>query len=150
MILWVGNLSKDTLDVDLLSLFAKHRVLDCGMTLSTRNSALMYFRRAADAKTVKDVFQGALIHGFPISIKFARSELPLRCLAGSVNKRRYDPHRRDPLDRERGDCQVCLDQKCGHHERGYSVSRPPITRKAARNAARHTSKWLRDSPLPRT
>ena len=158
-ILRVGNLSVDTLDVNLLSMFAKHRVLECMMTFSARNSALVYFKRMADAKTAKEVFQGSVVFVNSIRIKYARLELPLWRLAGSVNDRRYDARHKYPLVREGGDCQVCLDQKCGHHERGYSVSKPPIARKAERHTALpvkrqlppcHSPKRPWEPPLPWT
>ena len=80
-ILWVGNLSVDTLDFDLLSLFSKHGVLDCVMTFSARNFAFLYFKHAADAKTAKDDLQGALVRGNSIRIEFARPvRFPLSCI----------------------------------------------------------------------
>lgn len=70
--LWVGNLSMDTIDSDLMTLFAKHDVLDCVMTFSSRNFAFLYFKNPDDAKAAKDDLQGALVRGNSIKIEFAR------------------------------------------------------------------------------
>ncbi|XP_078441069.1 flowering time control protein FPA-like [Wolffia australiana] len=79
-VLWVGNLSVDTLDFDLMSLFGKHAVLDCMMTFSSRNFAFLYFKHSDDARAAKEDLQGALVRGNSIRIEFARPAKPCKLL----------------------------------------------------------------------
>ena len=68
-----------------------------------------------------------------------------------MNVKRYSPRRRYSPDREGRGRHVFLGQKGGHHDRGYSVSRSLVARKAARRAAlpvkRQESPLLRTQPL---
>ncbi|CAA6663877.1 unnamed protein product [Spirodela intermedia] len=91
--LWVGNLSMDTIDSDLMTLFAKHGVLDCVMTFSSRNFAFLYFKSPDDAKAAKDDLQGALVRGNSIKIEFARPPLggPYESPLSKVLLIRYPP-----------------------------------------------------------
>ena len=93
------------------------------------------------------------------SCSFVHGEGELRRFAGSVNVRKYPPHRRYSPDREGRGRHVFLGQQGRHQERGYSASRSPVARKAAQHATlpvkrrwplRRSSKQLWESPLPRT
>ena len=70
--LWVGNLSGETVDSDLMELFNKYGVLDSVTTYSSRSYAFVYFKRVEDAKAAKDALQGTTLHGNQIKIEFAR------------------------------------------------------------------------------
>lgn len=70
--LWVGNLTSDTTDADLMELFAKYGALDSVTTYSSRSFAFLYFKRVEDAKAAKDALQGTTVRGNPIKIEFAR------------------------------------------------------------------------------
>lgn len=70
--LWVGNLSADTNDADLMDLFIKYGALDSVTTYSSRSFAFVYFKRVEDAKAAKDALQGTNLRGNPLKIEFAR------------------------------------------------------------------------------
>ncbi|XP_042421500.1 flowering time control protein FPA-like isoform X1 [Zingiber officinale] len=70
--LWVGQLSAETTDSDLMDVFSKHGALDCTTMQSARNYTFVYFRQVEEAKAAKEALQGNLIHGSAIRIEFAR------------------------------------------------------------------------------
>ncbi|KAG6526350.1 hypothetical protein ZIOFF_016333 [Zingiber officinale] len=70
--LWVGQLSAETTDSDLMSIFSKHGALDCTTMRSARNYTFMYFRQDEEAKAAKEALQGYVIHGSAIRIEFAK------------------------------------------------------------------------------
>ena len=70
--LWVGNLSGETVDSDLMELFNKYGALDSVTTYSSRSYAFVFFKRVEDAKAAKDALQGTTLHGNQIKIEFAR------------------------------------------------------------------------------
>ncbi|KAK8548300.1 hypothetical protein V6N12_061216 [Hibiscus sabdariffa] len=70
--LWVGNLSGETVDSDLIELFGKYGELDSVATYSSRSFAFVFFRRVEDARAAKDALRGATLHGNQIKIEFAR------------------------------------------------------------------------------
>ena len=70
--LWVGNLSGETVDSDLMELFNKYGALDSVTTYSSRSYAFVFFKRVEDAKAAKDALQGVTLHGNQIKIEFAR------------------------------------------------------------------------------
>ena len=70
--LWVGNLSGETVDSDLMELFNKYGALDSVTTYSSRSYAFVYFKRVEDAKAAKEALQGTTLHGNQIKIEFAR------------------------------------------------------------------------------
>ncbi|OVA08768.1 RNA recognition motif domain [Macleaya cordata] len=74
--LWVGNLSNDTTDSDLMDIFAKYGALDSVTTYSSRNFAFIYFKRLEDARAAKEALQGTVLLGNPIKIEFARPARP--------------------------------------------------------------------------
>ncbi|XP_022734715.1 flowering time control protein FPA-like isoform X2 [Durio zibethinus] len=78
--LWVGNLSGETVDSDLIELFNKYGALDSVTTYSSRSFAFVYFKRVEDAKAAKDALQGASLHGNQIKIEFARPAKPCKSL----------------------------------------------------------------------
>ncbi|TYI06577.1 hypothetical protein ES332_A10G167800v1 [Gossypium tomentosum] len=78
--LWVGNLSGETVDSDLMELFNKFGALDSVTTYSSRSYAFVYFKRVEDAKAAKDALQGATLHGNQIKIEFARPAKPCKNL----------------------------------------------------------------------
>ncbi|KAG9444646.1 hypothetical protein H6P81_015986 [Aristolochia fimbriata] len=71
-ILWVGNLSPDVTDSDLMDCFDKFGALDSITTHSSRCFAFVYFKALDDAKAAKEALQGSVIHGSQIKIEFAR------------------------------------------------------------------------------
>ncbi|KAM7278130.1 hypothetical protein ACFE04_005264 [Oxalis oulophora] len=85
--LWVGNLSMEVTDSDLMDLFTKYGALDSLTTYSSRNFAFLFFKRVEDAKAAKDALQGAVIRGGnPIKIEFARPARPCKNLwIGGIN-----------------------------------------------------------------
>ncbi|KAI3936479.1 hypothetical protein MKX01_028109 [Papaver californicum] len=74
--LWVGNLTNDTTEEDLLDLFGKHGDLDTVTNYSSRNFAFIYYKRIEDAKEAKEALQGTNLLGNPIKIEFARPARP--------------------------------------------------------------------------
>uniref|UniRef100_A0A1D1Z6B2 Flowering time control protein FPA n=1 Tax=Anthurium amnicola TaxID=1678845 RepID=A0A1D1Z6B2_9ARAE len=75
--LWVGNLSLDTVDSDLVALFAKYGAMDSVTTFPSRNYAFVYFKNPDAARAARDALQGTLVRGNPIKLEFAR---PVRFL----------------------------------------------------------------------
>ncbi|XP_068665038.1 flowering time control protein FPA-like [Aristolochia californica] len=75
-ILWLGNLSPDVTDSDLMTCFGKFGALDSITTFSSRCFAFIYFKALDDAKAAKEAVQGTVIHGSPIKIEFARPPKP--------------------------------------------------------------------------
>ncbi|XVF29407.1 hypothetical protein REPUB_Repub15cG0118500 [Reevesia pubescens] len=78
--LWVGNLSGETVDSDLMELFNKYGALDSVTTYSSRSYAFVFFKRVEDAKAAKDALQGTTLHGNQIKIEFARPAKPCKNL----------------------------------------------------------------------
>ncbi|KAL5781156.1 hypothetical protein ACOSP7_006185 [Xanthoceras sorbifolium] len=78
--LWVGNLTTETNDSDLMQLFARYGALDSVTTYSARSFAFVFFKRVEDAKAAKDSLQGTLLRGTPIKIEFARPAKPCKHL----------------------------------------------------------------------
>ncbi|XP_074563391.1 flowering time control protein FPA-like isoform X2 [Curcuma longa] len=70
--LWVGKLSAETTDSDLMSIFSKHGALDCTTMRPARNYTFVYFRQDEEAKAAKEALQGYVIHGSAIRIEFAK------------------------------------------------------------------------------
>lgn len=70
--LWVGNLSFDVTDSDLMSLFAQYGALDSVTSYSSRSYGFVFFKRIEDAKAAKNALQGTPLRGTPIKIEFAR------------------------------------------------------------------------------
>ncbi|XP_068646636.1 flowering time control protein FPA-like [Aristolochia californica] len=75
-ILWVGNLSPDVTDSDLMACFAKFGALDSITTNSSRCFSFIYFKALDDAIAAKETVQGTVIQGSPIKIEFARPPKP--------------------------------------------------------------------------
>ncbi|KAF5733912.1 flowering time control protein FPA isoform X1 [Tripterygium wilfordii] len=78
--LWIGNLSTDVTDEDLMDLFGKFGALDSVTTYSSRSFAFLYFKRVEDAKAAKESLQGAVVRGNPVKIEFARPAKPCKNL----------------------------------------------------------------------
>ncbi|TXG72792.1 hypothetical protein EZV62_001371 [Acer yangbiense] len=78
--LWVGNLTPETTDSDLMQAFARYGALDSVTTYSSRSFAFVFFKRVEDAKAAKDALQGFPIRGTPIKIEFARPAKPCKQL----------------------------------------------------------------------
>ncbi|KAJ6690945.1 FLOWERING TIME CONTROL PROTEIN FPA [Salix koriyanagi] len=70
--LWVGNISREVADSDLMELFAQFGALDSVTTYSARSYAFVYFKHVEDAKQAKDALQGTSLRGNQIKIEFAR------------------------------------------------------------------------------
>jgi RNA recognition motif-containing protein len=70
--LWVGNISREVADSDLMELFAQFGALDSVTTYSARSYAFVYFKHVEDAKQAKDALQGSSLRGNQIKIEFAR------------------------------------------------------------------------------
>ncbi|KAI4324347.1 hypothetical protein L6164_023894 [Bauhinia variegata] len=78
--LWVGNLSPEVTDSDLMDLFAQYGALDSVTSYSARSYAFVFFKRIEDAKAAKNALQGAPLRGNPIKIEFARPAKPCKHL----------------------------------------------------------------------
>ncbi|WOL11522.1 flowering time control protein FPA [Canna indica] len=70
--LWVGHLSADTSDADVMAAFGKHGALDCTTMHGSRSYAFVYFRLVDEAKAAKNALNGSAIRGSAIRIEFAR------------------------------------------------------------------------------
>ncbi|KAG1328278.1 flowering time control protein FPA [Cocos nucifera] len=71
-VLWVGNLSPDTVDPDVMTAFSKFGALDCNTMHGARSYSFVFFRSIEDAKAAKDALQGSTLHGNTVRIEFAR------------------------------------------------------------------------------
>ncbi|KAL4311924.1 hypothetical protein GQ457_01G034840 [Hibiscus cannabinus] len=78
--LWVGSLSSETVDSDLMELFGKYGELDSVATYSSRSFGFVFFKRVEDARAAKDALRGATLHGNQIKIEFARPAKPCKSL----------------------------------------------------------------------
>ncbi|XP_057958063.1 flowering time control protein FPA isoform X2 [Malania oleifera] len=78
--LWVGNLSIEVTELDLMGLFAKYGALDSIISYSARSYAFVYFKHVEGAKVAKDALQGTVVRGIPIKIEFARPAKPSKIL----------------------------------------------------------------------
>ncbi|XP_011628733.1 flowering time control protein FPA [Amborella trichopoda] len=74
--LWVGNLSLETTELDLMDLFGKYGALDSVATYNFRNYAFVYFKHLEDAKAAKEALQGTVVKGSALRIEFARPAKP--------------------------------------------------------------------------
>ncbi|XXG62152.1 hypothetical protein AAC387_Pa05g0575 [Persea americana] len=93
--LWVGNLSPETTDSDVMSVFARHGALDSVTTYSSRNYAFVYFSNPEDARKAKVALQGHIICGSAIKIEFARpakagKHLWVGAISSSVTKEQLE------------------------------------------------------------
>ncbi|KAK8556358.1 hypothetical protein V6N13_064395 [Hibiscus sabdariffa] len=70
--LWVGDLSGETVESDLMELFNKFGALDSVTTYTSRSYAFVHFKRVEDAMAAKEALQGVALHGNRIKIDFAR------------------------------------------------------------------------------
>lgn len=70
--LWVGNLSFEVTESDLMALFAQYGALDSVTSYSSRSYGFVFFKRVEDAKAAKNALQGTVLRGIPIRIEFAR------------------------------------------------------------------------------
>lgn len=70
--LWVGNLSTDVTDADLMNLFAQFGALDSVTSYSSRSYAFIFFKHMEDAQAAKEALQGFFLRGNSIKIEFAR------------------------------------------------------------------------------
>jgi RNA recognition motif-containing protein len=70
--LWVGNLTPDVRDSDLMDLFAQYGALDSVTSYSARSYAFVFFKRIEDAKAAKNALQGFSFRGNSLKIEFAR------------------------------------------------------------------------------
>ncbi|KAK6925559.1 RNA recognition motif domain [Dillenia turbinata] len=53
--LWVGNLTANVTDSDLMELLGKYGALDSITSYSSRSFAFVYFKRMEDARAAKDL-----------------------------------------------------------------------------------------------
>ncbi|KAL6978220.1 hypothetical protein U1Q18_041747, partial [Sarracenia purpurea var. burkii] len=70
--LWVGNLSFDVTDSDLMNLFSKYGAVDSITTYPLRCFGFVYFKRVEDAKAARDALRGTYLRGNSLKIEFAR------------------------------------------------------------------------------
>ncbi|XP_028757184.1 flowering time control protein FPA [Neltuma alba] len=78
--LWVGNLSHEVTESDLMALFAQYGALDSVTSYSSRSYGFVFFKRIDDAKAAKNALQGTLLRGIPMKIEFARPAKPCKQL----------------------------------------------------------------------
>ncbi|CAK7322648.1 unnamed protein product [Dovyalis caffra] len=93
--LWVGNISIDVTEADLMELFAQYGALDSVTTYSARTYGFVYFKRVEDAKLAKEALQGTSLRGNQIKIEFARPAKPSKHLwvggiSSSVSEERLE------------------------------------------------------------
>lgn len=70
--LWIGNLSHEVTDSDLMALFEKYGPVDSITNYSARSYGFVYYKKIEDAKSAKEKLQGTILHGNPIKIEFAK------------------------------------------------------------------------------
>lgn len=70
--LWIGNLSPEVSEADILALFEKHGPVDSITNYSSRGYAFVYFKNVEDAKSAKEKIQGSIVHGNSLKIEFAK------------------------------------------------------------------------------
>lgn len=70
--LWIGNLSPEVRDSELMSLFEKHGPVDSITNYSSRSYAFVYYKKIEDAKAAKEKIQGTILHGNAVKIEFAK------------------------------------------------------------------------------
>ncbi|KAJ4838469.1 hypothetical protein Tsubulata_034931 [Turnera subulata] len=78
--LWVGNLTQDVSDADLMELFDKYGAMDSVITYCNRSYAFVFLKHVEDAKAARDALQGTPLRGNPIKIEFARPAKPSKNL----------------------------------------------------------------------
>lgn len=78
--LWVGNLSPETVDEDVMAVFGNYGAMDSVTSYFPRPYAFVYFRTIEDAKAAKQALQGIVIRGRPIRVEFARPAKPGKTL----------------------------------------------------------------------
>lgn len=70
--LWVGDLSPDTVDSDLMAIFGEYGAMDALTSYSPRTYAFVFFKNTEDAKKAKEALQGSVVRGSTIKVEFAR------------------------------------------------------------------------------
>ncbi|KAI0508190.1 hypothetical protein KFK09_014325 [Dendrobium nobile] len=78
--LWLGNLSDETVDEDLMAVLGNYGAMDAVTSYFPRPYAFVYFRTIEDAKAAKQALQGIVMRGKPIRIEFARPAKPGKTL----------------------------------------------------------------------
>ncbi|XP_022959853.1 flowering time control protein FPA-like isoform X1 [Cucurbita moschata] len=78
--LWVGNLSMDVTDTDLMNMFAQFGAIDSVSSYPSRSYAFIFFKHMEDAQAAKEALQGVFLRGSSIKIEFARPAKPCRNL----------------------------------------------------------------------
>ncbi|CAI9108698.1 OLC1v1008369C1 [Oldenlandia corymbosa var. corymbosa] len=78
--LWIGNLTPEVTESDLMALFDKHGPIDSITNYSARSYAFVYFKKIDDAKAAKEQLQGTNLHGNSIKIEFAKPAKPCKSL----------------------------------------------------------------------
>lgn len=78
--LWVGNISENVSDSDLMSLFSKHGSVDSITSYPSRSYAFVYYRLVEDAKTALKALDGTLFCGKKLKIEFAKPAKPCKSL----------------------------------------------------------------------
>lgn len=76
--LWVGDLSPDTVDFDLMAVFGEYGAMDALTSYSPRTYAFVFFKNTEDAKKAKEALQGSVVRGSAIKVEFARLAKPGR------------------------------------------------------------------------
>ncbi|XP_057460509.1 flowering time control protein FPA-like isoform X1 [Actinidia eriantha] len=78
--LWVGNLSTDVTDSDLMSLFSKYGAVDSITAYASRSYAFVYFKRVEHAKAALEALHGTYLRGNSMKIEFAKPAKPCKSL----------------------------------------------------------------------
>ncbi|KAL5703414.1 hypothetical protein ACHQM5_028509 [Ranunculus cassubicifolius] len=78
--LWIGNLTTDTTEADLMGIFERYGIVDTVTNYASRNYAFIYFKRLEDSSAAKDGLQNTLLRGNSIRIEFARPAKPAKNL----------------------------------------------------------------------
>ncbi|XP_047330254.1 flowering time control protein FPA-like isoform X2 [Impatiens glandulifera] len=72
--LWVGNLSTDVTDAELMALFSRHGAIDTITSYTSRGFAFVYYKQVDDAKAAMAALRGTNLRGIPLKIELAKPD----------------------------------------------------------------------------
>ncbi|CAM8890382.1 unnamed protein product [Rhodiola kirilowii] len=79
-ILWVGYMSADLSEAELMEIFADYGVLDVVISPSTKSYAFAFFMCTEDAKAAMEALHGTSYKGISLKIEFAKPARPCKQL----------------------------------------------------------------------
>lgn len=78
--LWVGNLSAEVTDSDLMDLFSKYGAVDSITSYPSRSYAFVYFKRVEDARAALEALNWTYLRGNSLKIEFAKPVCSALCV----------------------------------------------------------------------